>query len=191
MKFRPFYLLLVLSFTCIHIGTAQQITTNENGEKIIVSPDGSWRYAEDADIEEDNKRSLPEPAATQEDLEMKMAIEIAEEAAAEEAEAIRIEEAAKDDRMAIENELEEAEGSDDFFEDDIAEIKDRLKAAKKREKATKSARKSASKKATKAEKLLTMDQAQRTKVLKQYEAYKNLVNANADTSTNEEPTVLS
>ena len=46
MQFRNIFLLLLTVFFLFNIEAviAQKITTNENGDKIILYPDGSWRY---------------------------------------------------------------------------------------------------------------------------------------------------
>ena len=46
MQFRNIFLLLLTSLFLFaaEITHAQKITTNERGDKIILYPDGSWRY---------------------------------------------------------------------------------------------------------------------------------------------------
>ncbi len=169
MNFRNYTLFILVFLFCAQIGTAQQITTNENGEKIIVYPDGSWKYADDAEIEKmkekgDEATNVIKPTGG--DAVLKMAVELAELAAAEEAEAVRNEEDAKYERILLEDELEDAEESDDYFDDEIKEIKDRLKKAIKREKQAKTLRKTASKKAKNMAAIVLMGPEKRAKALK-------------------------
>jgi len=180
MKLRNFSLLLFCCFFFTQLGMAQEITTNENGEKIIVYPDGSWKYAEDEATEPDTQRSLPDEV-TQSDKDLEFAVQIAERAAAAEVAAIRNEEDAKYKRLLIEDELKEADGNDEYYEEEIKEIKIRLKAAKKVEKQAKSARKSAEKKAKEASDLVTMKPQALRKELRKYQE------GNEESTVEEEP----
>ena len=56
MQFRNFftYLLLAALFLLATSAEAQRITTNELGEKIVVYPDGTWRYFDES-LNEDVK----------------------------------------------------------------------------------------------------------------------------------------
>lgn len=174
MKSGHFYLLLSIFFFTFQVGIAQQITTNEDGRKIIVYPDGSWEYADEEkgkNAVQGKRMDSPEPQKSQDDLELELAIRIAEDAAAAEAETIRLEEDAKYARLLIEDELRDAEDSDDYFDDEIKEMKEQLKEAKKKEKKAKAARKIASKKAKEANNLITMGSAERSKTLKKYPEY--------------------
>ncbi len=180
MKNLNFYIMFVIALMVAPTLNAQQITTNETGEKIIVFPDGSWRYAEDADIEKMTKRGTPDAEVVAEEVytdeDLKIAIQIAEIAAAEETNAVRIAEEAQYEKLVIEDELKEAEASGDYFDDEIQEIKDRLKKAKKAEKKAKSNLKKASKKAKAASKMMAMNAEERLKALQKYELYHTLKN---------------
>ncbi len=154
---------------------AQQLTTNELGQKIVVYSDGSWRYAEEADLIEFGETSSENPVtqveAPKEDEDMNIAIKIAEQALAAEQEAIKRAENIQYKRILLEDELEEMEDSDDFFDDEITEIKNKLKSAKKAEKKARKQRKEASKKAREAEGLLTMSDEERAKALPGFDMY--------------------
>ena len=59
MNIRSFSLFLLFYLASTQIGITQQITTNENGEKIVVYPDGSWEYADEEDIKESHGKGNP------------------------------------------------------------------------------------------------------------------------------------
>lgn len=54
MQGRNFFILLLFAcfLLCSSEANAQKLTTNEDGEKIIVYPDGSWRYFDENDAED-------------------------------------------------------------------------------------------------------------------------------------------
>ena len=169
MNFGKISLLLFIGLFCAQFAVAQELTTNELGEKIIVYPDGSWKYAEASDIEMANEKetAIITPVKYA-DNDWEIAVQIAGLAASEETEAIRMEENAKYERMLIEDELQDAEASEEYTKDEVDEIKDRLKQAKKLEKKAKSFRKEATKKARKTSELVTMTPEKRAEELKKY-----------------------
>ncbi|MFT7605413.1 MAG: hypothetical protein ACI8VT_003007 [Saprospiraceae bacterium] len=173
MNFRNFSLLLIICFSFTQIGMTQQLTTNENGEKIIVYPDGSWEYAEEAKIKDSNEKGNPLTtlAIYKSKSDLDMAILIAESAAAEEVEAIQKAENAKHKRLLVEDELKEAERSDEYSKAEIKEIKSELKETENMEKEANTNWKKAAKKAKKASALITMDPEKRAKELNKYDLY--------------------
>jgi hypothetical protein len=54
MRYKYFQILLLLSFTT-SLATAQMIMENDKGEKIVVYPDGSWKYADQVKENANNK----------------------------------------------------------------------------------------------------------------------------------------
>jgi len=169
MKFRNYSPLLILGIFVFQIGNAQKITTNETGQKIVVFDDGSWRYAEDADLDSlTPKGTIDSIVEYPEQSDLDIAIRLAEEASVEESKAIREEEDVKYRRLLLEDDLKEALASEDYFDDEIQDIKNDIKEAKKLEKKAKARRKAASKRAKGTAKLLTMNSKDRTKALKKY-----------------------
>lgn len=59
MQVRHFFIFLSFCFCLFGAqnANAQRVTTNEKGEKIVVYPDGSWRYYKSAENEENTKKS--------------------------------------------------------------------------------------------------------------------------------------
>jgi hypothetical protein len=173
MNIRSFSLFLLFYLVSTQVGITQQITTNENGEKIVVYPDGSWEYAEEEDIKKLDGKGNPLTAPVKDDKrsDLDIAIEIAEIAAAEEVDAILKVDDIEYKRMLIELQLKETENSDEFSKEEIKEIKNRLKEVKEEEKQANALKKKASKKAKKAASLITMTPEKRAKELKKYELY--------------------
>ncbi len=147
MQFRHIFLLLLTGLLLFAAETtlAQKITTNENGDKIILYPDGSWRYFDSRLDSVSDKYSTDETTSEKSDsdeidrekvvknyrAELIMA---AERAVAEEKSALRNFEDAQFDRVLIQEELEEANNSSDASKSEINEIKQRLVEAEKIEK---------------------------------------------------------
>ena len=52
MQFRNFFLLLLATIFIFNSDqlNAQEVKTNERGEKIVVYPDGSWRYFDESEV---------------------------------------------------------------------------------------------------------------------------------------------
>ncbi len=165
MQFRQFFSLttpifgLIITIGIVFFGVgslaAQQITTNENGERIIVYPDGTWRYVDGAKPNELSEtidaQSVEENEVTEQE---RLAMEAAERRAAEEAEAMRLEAAAEDAYENAKEELEEAETYDDLSKSEMSELKGRVKEAKKALKRARESRKDTQKRLAKAEKQL-------------------------------------
>ena len=80
-----YYLFIVFGFLIATTGTAQEIQTNDRGEKIIVYRDGSWKYYEGDELKPDPTEgmSAEERQAYVEEESRKEAIRIAERARAE------------------------------------------------------------------------------------------------------------
>lgn len=157
---------------------AQQLTTNEFGQKIVVYSDGSWRYAEAADIEAFGKTASENPVAdveeSKEEEDVAIAIKIAEQALAAEQEAIKGEEDAQFKRILLEDELEEMEDGEDYQAFELKALKLKLKNAKKEEKKAKKRRKEMAGKAREAEALMAMTKPERLKALQKFEIYHQL-----------------
>ncbi len=150
MQFRNIFLLLLtgLFLFAPEIGQAQKITTNENGDKIILYPDGSWRYfdsklddvsdkyAADQDDNGTSEKSLsskPDPEQVVKNYRKEL-INAAERAVADEKLALRNYEDVQFDKVLIEEELEEAQRDNNSSKAEINEIKQRLKEVEEREK---------------------------------------------------------
>ncbi len=148
MQFRNIFLLLltVMLLFAAENALAQKITTNENGEKIILYPDGSWRYFDERLDNPSNKYSSSENSEIGDDSNSVEAgrnqiikdyrtvlIKAAERAAARERLAERDYEDVQFDRVLVEEELDEALKSTDTKRAEINEIKQRLKEAERRE----------------------------------------------------------
>ena len=151
MQFRNIFLLLLAGFLLFvpQIALAQKITTNENGDKIILYPDGSWRYFDNkldnvsdkySTEELDGEGSNYEPIASEINRDQVVMnyreelIKAAERAVAEEKFALRNYEDVQFDRVLVEEELEEANQSSDATKSELNEIKQRLKEAEFKEK---------------------------------------------------------
>src|SRR5690606_13053815 len=126
-------LLTVLALLSTAPAQAQVITTNKNGEKIILYPDGSWRYF-DARLgsEIENEKMAAESEKEREEQIKKYReelIQATERAYAEEKAAQRNYESAQFDRVLIEEELEEVSKTGKASKAEINAIKLRLKEA--------------------------------------------------------------
>ena len=103
--------LLTLGHTTLH---AQEIRTNDRGEKIIVYPDGSWKYYDEASVTEPDPTvgmSTEEREEYLEDEARKDAIRTAERARAEANRLEREFREARINRLLAERELEGLDGS--------------------------------------------------------------------------------
>ena len=93
------YLLILIGLFTGQAASAQEVQTNDRGEKIIVYPDGSWKFYEGSDLEPDPTEGMT--AEEREDYldeeSRKEAIRVAERARAE---ANRLERAFRELRMA-------------------------------------------------------------------------------------------
>lgn len=130
-------LLTVLALLSTAPAQAQVITTNKNGEKIILYPDGSWRYF-DARLgsEIENEKMAAESEKEREEQIKKYReelIQATERAYAEEKAAQRNYESAQFDRVLIEEELEEVSKTGKASKAEINAIKLRLKEAEELE----------------------------------------------------------
>jgi hypothetical protein len=146
MQFRNIFLLLLtglLLFAAENV-LAQKITTNENGDKIILYPDGSWRYFDSRLDNPPNEKTVEQhveknnSGESDRDQVIKdyrvLLIKAAERAVAEEKYTAQNYEDVQFDRILIEEELEEVVKSSDATKSEINEIKQRLKEAKEKEK---------------------------------------------------------
>ena len=146
MQFRNIFLLLLTGLFLFAPETAhaQKITTNEHGDKIILYPDGSWRYFDNKldDVSDnyfskgaDNNNNSNETKREQAiDNYRKELIKEAERAVALENSALRNYEDVQFDRVLIEEELDDANKGSDATKAEIKEIKRRLNEAEEREK---------------------------------------------------------
>lgn len=181
MQFRNFFFLLV--FTFLLFGTssvvAQQITTNENGERIIVYPDGTWKYL----VKEDpagpsktaGKAKLSAPnSKTQRSMDKRQqfspvlvkAMEAAERAAAEESQAQKELALTTSNYNEVKEAIDEADLYDDLSDDEYAALKKQLKSAKRAQKDARNRLKDANKNLLKAEKLVAAVEKNPNKALK-------------------------
>ena len=138
MQFKNIFLLLLTGFLLFgaEYSLAQKITTNENGDKIILYPDGSWRYFDsrlDSNVETEkvNTSNVDRDQLIKE--YRRSLIDAAERAAADEKLALRNYEDVQFDRVLVEEELSEATKNSESTKAEINEIKARLKEAEERE----------------------------------------------------------
>jgi len=175
MQFRNIFLLLLLTglfLFATEITHAQKITTNENGDKIILYPDGSWRYfdnklddvsdkysSEGLDNENTSKGSVSDETEREQTVKnyRKGFIREAERAMALEILVRRNYEDVQFDRVLVEEELDEAYKSTDATKAEINEIKQRLKEMEKKEKEAYEGLNIVSEKARRAEEKTTLN----------------------------------
>lgn len=140
MQFRNIFLLLftgALLFTTEH-ALAQKITTNDNGDKIILYPDGSWRYF-DSKVDSEPVKQPANLSPTDEDRQLLIKnyrmelVDDAERAIADEQLALRNYENAQFDRVLAEEELEDAAKNSDASKSEINTLKLRLNEAEEKE----------------------------------------------------------
>ncbi len=167
MQFRNIFLLLLTGLFLFAPETAhaQKITTNEHGDKIILYPDGSWRYFDNKldDVSDnyfskgaDNNNNSNETKREQAiDNYRKELIKEAERAVALENSALRNYEDVQFDRVLIEEELDDANKGSDATKAEIKEIKRRLNEAEEREKEAYEGLNIVAKKAKEAEEKMT------------------------------------
>ncbi|MEM9823738.1 MAG: hypothetical protein AAF985_21820 [Bacteroidota bacterium] len=200
MQVRHFFLFLLCSGLILLSSSAkaQEVTTNELGEKIVVYPDGSWKYFDELGKEEvsevdelqkeskkkkrkekkrkkkrkKQKSNKKEFSPAEEEQARKEATQMAEWAAERESAAQRVEEDAVFNRIFLEEELKEAFESTETTTADIDALEAKLKAAKAAEKAAKKEYKKAQKDAEIAEKMIDMKKAKRDKMLAKIEKEK-------------------
>jgi hypothetical protein len=180
-------LTFILAISSISHLIAQQLTTNEYGQKIVVFSDGSWRYADESDLKELGQTASENPIAnvkkSEEEEDIAIAIKIAEKAVAAEQEAIKQEENAQYKRILLEDEIQEIEDNDDGNTDELPILKEQLKMAKKEEKKAKKERKEAAKKVRAAEALMTMTKPERLNALKDYDDYQGMKATDSEVAT--------
>ena len=148
MQFRNIFLLLLtgLLLFAADSALAQKITTNENGDKIILYPDGSWRYF-DSRLDNVSDKYEPEESSISNEIALnesdrvqvikdyrKVLINAAERAAADEKLAIRNYDDVQFERVLVEEELDQALKDPESSKSEINEIKQRLKEAEQKEK---------------------------------------------------------
>ena len=197
MQVRHFFLFLLCSCFILLSSSAeaQEITTNELGEKIVVYPDGSWKYFDELGEEQKeqvkkeesedkkskkkrNKKKKKKKSKKQkytkaeEEEARNAAIQMAEWAAEREASSKRTFEDATFNRIFLEDELKEAFQNTEMTTEDIDQLEVKLKAAKKKEKETEVAYKKAKKDAHLAEKMIDMKKSKRDKLLAKIEKEK-------------------
>lgn len=130
--------LLLLSISAIPFGYSQEIRNNENGEKMVVYKDGSWRYFNEATIHppgtfptlNDTISELDAPSDLTETVVRKLLYRKSQ--MAEEANAIaqqRIEEAIEL-RQKIEKDLDAIKKREGLQSDNVERLNRRLQAAK-------------------------------------------------------------
>ncbi len=171
---------------------SQTVTLNEDGEKIVVYPDGSWHFYKEEAVDstvitkytpiadpvmeipivkkkkKKRKKKNKEPSKVDQEYELqetRKAISRAERAAAIEETARLTEEEAVFKRIFLEEELEDAYHSIDMTHDDIAKIEVRLKKAKEEEKLANTSYKEAQRRSKTYEKMIGMSSGKRNRML--------------------------
>lgn len=202
MQFRHFFALLMCAAFILVASSAaaQKVTTNELGEKIVIYPDGSWKYFDElgeADREEVTQKLLEERTKElgkkkrKKDKKKKRgkkkkteyteaeegkarleAIQMADWTAGQEQAAKEKEEDATFNRIFLEDELSDAYQNTTMTTADIDRLEVKLKAARLVEKEAKERYKMAKKDAKIAEKMIDMDKSSRDKFLAKIEEKK-------------------
>jgi hypothetical protein len=172
-----FSLLLVVSLS------AQEVRTNEKGEKIIVYPDGTWEYfnpgdendpfslkAEDRFLPADETAGMsPKEKATYlEEKSRKEAILLAEQFYAEAAQLKELWEQQSGRETQLKNELGEMKSRPkDFAEQEIREAERRLKEASETTRQLKARYERANDRGERAQKSIYLSSKKRAKILKE------------------------
>ncbi len=141
MQFRNIFLLLLTGLLLFAAAPAlaQKITTNENGDKIILYPDGSWRYF-DSNVDSEPQKPAANPDLEDQERQLLIKnyrielIDAAERAVSEETLALRNYEDAQFDRVLVDEELEEVAKNSSATKSEINAIKLRLNEAEEKEK---------------------------------------------------------
>ncbi|MFK7807333.1 MAG: hypothetical protein AB8F74_05960 [Saprospiraceae bacterium] len=164
---------------------SQKVTVNEEGEQIVVYPDGSWHFYEEGELEDSSKtegkskvrkkkknkrkKNSKKKAAdidpAFEESERYKAIQRAERAAAMEETARLKEEETIFKRLFIEDQLDDAYHNIDMTHEDIAAMEVRLKAASSDEATAKSNYKEAQERSKTYEKMIDMTASKRNRLL--------------------------
>jgi hypothetical protein len=166
--------------------SAQEVRTNEQGEKIIAYPDGTWEYFNPGDATDpfalkSEDRFLPadetvgmspkEKAAYLEEKSRNEAILIAEQLFAQAAQLKELWQQQSGREMQLNNELGEMKSrSQDFAEREIREAERQLKEAKELTRRSKNRYDQANERAERAQKSIYLSSKKRAKIL---EALKN------------------
>ncbi len=218
MQVRHFFFLTILAFSLFQVprASAQKITVNENGEKIMVYPDGSWHYYYEDDMKSDPSPDDPGVLKMEEDpgltdpqpevdptaekknddieaevLNRKKAIQRAERAAKEETRMRGLKESATQHRKAVEDELERAYHNVDMTNEDIVDIEQKLNLAKDKEFVAKANYKSAREYTRQMERMIAMPEAKRAKLLEKMKAEEEAFSSvEANTRQEEERSVV-
>ncbi|MBP7273707.1 MAG: hypothetical protein KA974_07685 [Saprospiraceae bacterium] len=190
---------------------AQTIKTNELGEKVVVFPDGSWKYYEAGDEKkykintpkgDKNKKNnkVKQPPKTEaekkrdalqtkreEQQAKQQAIKLAEQATIEEQRAKQAEREAIYARVLAEDELNDAYNSDKLIDPkQLEDLEQKVDAAKAAEAAAKKYKKQAAKNAKKMAALIDVSKKKRDKAMAKMEkARQKEANAIAKTQPSE------
>ncbi len=172
-------------------GQAQKVSTNNNGDRIIVYSDGSWRYFDDqspkdiallkgeSTTKEQPATDAVEPAksgkyikisSSEERAARRKALRYADQMAAKEQEARAEEMTAILNRKRLKKELKNLKKDPEASLLDLEDLEDEYELSKNIEKEAKAYRKTIVKESKLAEKMVDMTKAERDKVLAKIEA---------------------